>query len=201
AEKILHPGSIIKDNVFETIRVGIIDQPCTFFRRKCIESFFPLDDSLRYVMDRQLWWSYLLKYGQADILQTDEVFTNFRLHIQSKSIGEGDLFEFEFDQLKLGLFRQLHAPEILEQQLSVNVNEAKVTWDVAIKPANFILAAFASFFAERHYVKDELNDTSKLMKHVRKWKQWDMNKKEWKLWLAANLLPASFIMYLKKLKQ
>src|SRR5665647_1802387 len=33
-ERTLHPGSIIKETVFETIQIGIIDQPCTFFRKQ-----------------------------------------------------------------------------------------------------------------------------------------------------------------------
>ena len=199
-ERTLHPGSIIKRSIFETIQIGIIDQPCTFFRKQCIDDFFPLETSLHYVMDRQLWWFYLLKYGQKNILQTDDVFTNFRLHSQSKSVGEEALFENEFDRLKLSLFRHLKAPEILEQQLAKNEIGLSVKWEVGIGPKNFILAAFASFFADRHYVKEDLNVASKLMKLVMKWKKWKMNKKEWKLWITTNLLPTSLLMRLKKMK-
>ncbi|MEO6456043.1 MAG: glycosyltransferase family 2 protein [Ginsengibacter sp.] len=199
ADKILHAGSVIKNNVYETIRYGIIDQPCTFFRKKNIDEFFPLDISLHFVMDRQLWWNYLLKYGQQNILVTNEIFTNFRFHPQSKSSGEADLFEAEFDQLKLSLFQQLHAPIILEEQLANN-KALKITWQVHIHPINFILAAFASFFAERRYVKEDMYVASKLMKLVKQWKQWRMNKKEWKLWIATNLIPISTLKVLKKLK-
>lgn len=200
AEKVLHPGSVIKENIFETIRVGIINQPCTFFRKKSIDAFFPLNDSLRYAMDRQLWWHYLLQYGQAHILQTKEIFSNFRLHPQSKSVAEGELFESEYNGLRLSLFKSLHAPAILQQQLP-GTKEIDIKWDIRIQPAQCILAAFASYYAERHYIHDGLNITRSLMKLTLKWKRGRLNKTEWKMWIAANLLPARFTMSLKKLKQ
>lgn len=198
-EKILHPGSIIKRNIFETIRVGIIDQPCTFFRRKAVDVFFPLDTSLKYAMDKELWWRYLLKYGQQNILQTNEIFTNFRLHPQSKSVGEGDQFENEYDGLRLSLFSQLHAPGILCQQVTTT-KETEADWDIRIQPTDHILAAFASFYAERRYVNDELDITAQLMRLVSKWKHWKMNKTEWKLWIASVFFPSRFVMFLKKMK-
>ncbi len=199
-QKILSPGSIIKENIFETIRVGIIDQPCTFFRRSTIEAFFPLDNSLCYVMDRQLWWNYLLRFGQEDILQTVEIFTNFRLHPRSKSVEAGALFEHEFDRLKLSLLTQLKAPVVLEQQILNRDLLLNHKWSIEIKPVNFIPAAFACFYAERCYVKKDLKTTAKLMKYVKRWKGIQMNKTEIKLWIACNLFPQGVTRFLKKLK-
>ena len=199
-DKILHLGSIIGKNIFETIRIGIIDQPCTFFKKESINTFFPLDDSLRYVMDRQMWWSYLLKYGQDDILTTLEIFTNFRLHSKSKSIGEADQFESEFDRLKLSLFRQLHAPVLLEKQLKENVSLVHRNWEIAILPEAYILGAFATWYAERYYVKDELDKVSDLMQLVKKWKGMQMNKKEWKLWMTSVVIPLKMTRSIKRIK-
>ncbi len=201
ADKILHSGSVIKEDVFETIQIGIIDQPCTFFSKKNIDNFFPLDISLRYVMDRQLWWSYLLKYGQAHILITDEIFTSFRQHPQSKSVGEADLFEAEFDRLKLSLFRQLNIPAIVEKQLPENTAPIAMQWEINIEPANYIAAAFAARFAEKYYVKDDLAAVSQLMQLVRKWKKWVMNKKEWKLWIISTIIPGILINTAKQIKR
>ena len=114
--KTLNFGSIIKENVYETLRVGIIDQPCTFFRKKKIDAFFPLNEMLHYVMDRQLWWGYLLQYGQGQILQTDEMFTWFRLHSQSKSIEQQKFFEGETDLLRSSLFTHLNAPAVCKKR-------------------------------------------------------------------------------------
>ena len=200
SDKILHLGSVIGKNVFETIRIGIIDQPCTFFKRDKIQHAFPLDVSLKYVMDRQMWWSYLLKYGQDNILKTAEIFTWFRLHSQSKSIGEADQFEAEFDRLKLTLFRQLNAPVILENQLHKNLAVLNKSWEISIRPAHIIPAAFAAWYAERYYIKDDLRAVSKLMQLVKKWKGNNMNKKEWKLWLMSTMIPWSLVKTAKQIK-
>jgi len=199
-KKTLNPGSVIKENIFETIRIGIIDQPCSFFRSDKIKDFFPLNVSLKYAMDRQLWWLYLLKYGQQNILQINEVLTNFRLHSQSKSVIDGVIFETEYDRLRISLFEELGAPDLLKKELTENIIPVESKWQIDIEPSDFILAAFASFYAERHYVKDDLITTSKLMKYVKKWKKNRMNQKEKKLWLAANAIPHSLTMGLKKLK-
>ena len=200
SDKILHKGSVIGKNVFETIRIGIIDQPCTFFRSDNIKHAFPLDISLRYVMDRQLWWSYLLKYGQNNILKTAEIFTWFRLHSQSKSIGEADLFEAEFDRLKLTLFRQLNAPAVLENQLHENLALLNKLWEISIRPTAFIPAAFAAWYAERYYVKDDLATVSKLMQLVKKWKGKNTNKREWKLWVMSTIIPGALVKTAKQIK-
>ena len=200
-EKTLNAGSIIKQNVYETIRVGIIDQPCTFFRKKKIDIFFPLDESLHYVMDRQLWWGYLLKYGQEHILETNEIFTWFRLHPKSKSIKQQKYFEAETELLRLSLFRHLEAPVILEKQLNChNRPSPAIRWNVLIQHSTKVLAAHAAHYAERKYVQDDLEATSKLIKHVMRWKGIGMNAKEWKLWIAVCLIPKPLTRLFKKFK-
>ena len=200
SDKIFFPGSVISSTVFETIRVGIIDQPCTFFRKKNINDFFPLDTSLRYLMDKQLWWCYLLAYGQENIRSVDDVFTNFRLHPQSKSVAEPEFFTQEFDRLKSALFLQLNAPEILLLQLSKDTKPVNLKWLVKIKPVNFILAAFASYYAERSYINEEMNTAAKLIRLVKKHKGLRMNKTEVKIWIASCLMPSWLLWKLKKIK-
>ena len=199
--KVLHTGSTIRKSIYETIREGIIVQPATFFKIACIKDFFPLDNSLRYLMDRQLWWNYLLQYGQQNIMQTDIVFTNFRLHAASKSVSEANYFETEFDRLKLSLFQQLNAPEILKNQLQTDIIPAKIVWNPINLSDDRTLAAFAAFYAERKYVKGDLHVVSKLMKHVVKWKNGRMSKNEWKHWIAANAAPEFLVAGLKKIKK
>ena len=200
--KTLNVGSIIKKNVYETIRVGIIDQPCTFFRKKKIDVFFPLAESLHYVMDRQLWWGYLLQYGQDQILQTDEIFTWFRLHAQSKSIEQQKYFEGETNLLRLSLFRQLNAPPDLEEQLNARQRHVlAINWNIQIPHSTKILAAFATYYGERHYIKNNLTGTAELMKHVRRWKGIGMNAKDRKLWIAACVIAQPITSLIKKLKK
>jgi glycosyltransferase involved in cell wall biosynthesis len=198
--KISHPGSIIKQQVFETIRVGIIDQPCTFFKIEAIKNIFPLNHSLRYVMDRQLWWGYLLQHGQNNIICTQQVFTNFRLHAQSKSVADAEWFEKDFDRLKISLCKQLNAPEILLQQIENDLPELNIQWKINIAPKENILAAFAGYYAQRCYEKENLATTAQLMRWVKKWKGLQLSSSELKLWVATCLVPKPMLMALKKLK-
>ncbi|RZK12982.1 MAG: glycosyltransferase [Flavobacterium sp.] len=189
--------SFISQDLYKTIRAGIIDQPCTFFRRKKIASFFPLHVSLRYVMDRQLWWQYLLQNGQDRILQVEDVFTRFRLHEESKSILEGHYFSDEFEQLKESLFRQLHAPDDLLKQVKVNAASLPLNWPVRSEQREQILAAFASSFAERRYVEKNRIELKKLTALLKSWKGYRMDTTEWKWWLTAHCLPSKAFHYLK----
>ena len=200
SQKILHPGSIICNNVYETIRVGIIDQPCTFFRKINIDKYFPLNISLHYTMDRQLWWRYLVEYGQGAILEVDDVLTNFRLHPHSKTVCGADKMEIEFDKLKLSLMNTLNAPDILKQQVDKNTISLLFNWQIQVKDAHLILAEFASFYALRKYIKSELEIAAQLIRLVKKWKGLKMTKNEWRLWISCNLLPRFLLMQLKQVK-
>lgn len=200
-EKILYEGSVVAKNVYETIRIGIIDQPCTFWRKAVIDDFFPLDIGTRYVMDRQLWWSYLLHYGQQQIHQSLDIFTHFRLHPKSKSISDGTLFETDFDRLKYSLFKQLNAPDILISQLPKEIDPADIKWKIGRLQPNHILASFAIFYAKRSYVNDDWCMTAALMRWIKKWKGLRMNADEFKLWIAVVLLPRPILKKLKQLKK
>lgn len=199
-EKIFHQGSVIGKDVFETIRTGIIDQPCTFWKKNSIDKLFPLDKSLRYVMDRQLWWAYLLQYGQENIIKVKEVFTHFRLHPASKSVSEESHFDNDFDRLKRSLFEQLEAPEILKQQLVPGVSAVSVHWRVHIRPADHILAAFAFYYAGRAYVKENMPVVKALMRWVKKWKKGKLSKPEFRLWALSCIIPWPLLKMLKKIK-
>lgn len=200
-KKKITKGSIIKKDVYETIREGIINQPCTFFRTKYIQDFFPLPISLNYVMDRQLWWSYLFKYGQKNILQTNNVLTNFRIHPNSKSGSEQAGFEKEFEKLKLTLLLQLKAPEILIDQLDKNIKPLTFVWNIYNHEAESIVAPFATFYAERNYVANNLNHAAELMKYVKKYKYKSITLREWKLWFLTNVIPHSLLKLLKSIKK
>lgn len=198
-DRVLHAGSIIKENVYQSILTGVIDQPCTFFSKSPIEPFFPLDISLCYVMDRQLWWSYLLKFGQDYILQTEDVLTNFRLHSISKSVAYADLFEAEFDRLKGSLLKQLKAPQVLLNQFEEGIKPLNRYWDIKIEEQK-IIAAFAGYYATCSYVKDDWQATKQLIKLVKKYKGEPLSKTEWKQWFSTNVLSEKSLQFFKGIK-
>lgn len=86
----------IKSSPTATILNVEMNQPGTFYRTSIVKYLGGLNKSLRYVFDNELWFRYLTKYGLGKIGLTDSLFTNFRLHKDSKTVKEGfDLFGLE----------------------------------------------------------------------------------------------------------
>jgi hypothetical protein len=139
-----------------------------------------------------------LAYDQQNIRRVDDIFTNFRLHASSKSVAEAGLFEKESERLILSLFDRLNAPAILKAQILKGIEPAVVMWPEKIVKEKYILAAFASFYAERTYVMEDMPATVKFMQLVKKYKGWHMNTKEIKLWIVTCLLPSWLLWKLKK---
>jgi len=66
-----------------------VDQPSTVFRRKVYEQI-PLDESLHYAMDLDLWFAFLCRYGNAHTVYNDSLLVKFREHDSSKTISRQD---------------------------------------------------------------------------------------------------------------
>ncbi len=74
------------------LRENFISQMGVFWRRSFWEAVGPLDESLMYTMDYDLW---LRMGGQIDPMILDAVLSQFRLHGQSKS---GAVNRAQFDE-------------------------------------------------------------------------------------------------------
>ncbi|MGF1534727.1 MAG: glycosyltransferase family 2 protein [Bernardetiaceae bacterium] len=68
-------------------------QPAAFFRRTLWQAVGPLDESLHYAMDYDLFLRMRL---QADFLPVQEVFAVYRLHPQSKTVSQQEKFAEEY---------------------------------------------------------------------------------------------------------
>ena len=198
---VFHPGTVLLENWYETLRVGIYTQPCSFMRKKEAEKCFPLNISLRYVMDRELWWKFLLQNGQEGVKKIPEQLSNFRLHPSSKSVGEQDLFWIEFDRLKRSLFTQLGTPEYFYSPLTDHQSNLSVKWPVLQSDRTGILCAFASYYAGRAYVNDDLKATRLFIHFIKKHKGSKLNASELKMWMLSSVLPHSLVHTIKKIRQ
>lgn len=195
------PGTVIKDNWFDTLRVGIYTQPCSFMRMQEAKTCFPLCTSLRYVMDRELWWKFLLQYGQEGVRKVEEQLTFFRLHSSSKSVSEQAHFEHEYDSLKRGLFEQLNAPDFFFTPLFGESANPGIFWPVSSKDRQGILCAFAAYFAARAYVNDDLANTAHFMKFLKEHKPGKLSPSEWKMWTLSVLFPHSVVQGIKSMRK
>lgn len=86
----LYPGNLAK-----TIGLARIDQPETFFRKKCLEKMGPLNTSFHYLMDRDLWIRYLFAFGLSGIERDNTLLVHFRLHSESKTVSQQKSFKQE----------------------------------------------------------------------------------------------------------
>ncbi|MBY0426500.1 MAG: glycosyltransferase [Cytophagales bacterium] len=164
----ISPGTDIYPNqVSKTIGWARIDQPETFFRKRYLDSLFPLDQDLHYLMDRDLWIRYLLEFGLDGIRESEEVLVNFRLHPQSKTVSLQSKFELERDNLYYTLavfFDCLNEKKHLEQTIS----QIKL-WDLKKFPTSNLAAVKAAvqyFFVKKSdefYYSKQYREAKKML--------------------------------------
>lgn len=83
-----HTGWWNADSLEKTLIYGEWNQPGSFFRREVWETLFPLDESLNVMMDNELWFRYLFKYGTSKVKYVPTTFAHGRYHDDSKSIKD-----------------------------------------------------------------------------------------------------------------
>ena len=81
--------SELKD-IHNTIGNTLMHQPSTFMRLNRLLEICKLKETLKYIMDQDLWIRYLLKYGQNKIQITDKILAHFRVHNTSKTFYFGN---------------------------------------------------------------------------------------------------------------
>jgi glycosyltransferase involved in cell wall biosynthesis len=99
-------GSDVYNSLSKTIGYARMDQPETFFRRSVLTQTGLLNDELHYLMDRDLWIKYLFSFGLSGIQEVDDTFINFRMHHESKTGSQFDLFQIDHDSFYLSMSRQ-----------------------------------------------------------------------------------------------
>jgi glycosyltransferase involved in cell wall biosynthesis len=84
----LYPGvTSYPDNLARTIAKLNIGQPETFFALSAVRAMGPLSPQLHFCMDAEWWLKYLLLFGNNQVKKTEDVFVNFRLHDDSKTVS------------------------------------------------------------------------------------------------------------------
>lgn len=78
-------------------------QPSVFYRTAIVKKLGGLNPHLHYCMDMDLWFRFLINYGQQNILETDEVLSQFLVHPNSKTVAN----EREMRAEKYGVYRVL----------------------------------------------------------------------------------------------
>jgi glycosyltransferase involved in cell wall biosynthesis len=87
-----------------TLGYGLVNQPGMFYRTETLRKLLPLNESLHFCMDLDLWMRYLIANGQDNLLETDFCLAGFRFHEASKTESAKNPFRKERDQLYVEMY-------------------------------------------------------------------------------------------------
>jgi glycosyltransferase involved in cell wall biosynthesis len=152
--------SVFEGDLAKTIGRARIDQPETFFRLQQIIELGGLNENLHYLMDRDLWIKYLLKFKLDYIQHSEDVLVNFRLHDASKTIGQSMLFDEERNNYFYNVFVNsglTQAANLLNQNISCShltgvpkIEDMSLASDVA---NHFLLLLVEEFYQQNDKVR------------------------------------------------
>ena len=137
-------GTTLGDSLEATIERCHIAQPSTFFRSREFKLISPVPEDIHYIMDGEIWMRFLLMYGQKSFKKIDKPLVNFRLHENSKTVGNSEVDNFLFERSSIVLDLQnfvgvppsvinywreavFKSPKILQLNRQWKINKAHIT--------------------------------------------------------------------------
>lgn len=194
---------IYAGNLEKTIGWARIDQPETFFKRSVFEKIGPIDSELRYLMDRDLWIKYLLHFNLENIVKTNHVIVNFRLHNTSKTVSQGTHFQKEHDTWYYAFAVQNGLTELaktIKENFKVNEQfNIKNLPELKQEFAKKIINYFIFLRAVEYYSQNNKSAAKKLFLLINE-NFLSGNDKNWlkKLEFRNNFLPSFVLSYIRK---
>ena len=104
----VHQTELYK-SIEETMVVQRINQPASFYKMAVVKDLGGVNTNLNYIMDLDLFYRYLAKEGQSKILLVKEIFSNFRLHDNSKTVQLQQKFRDEENALWYFILNKIKA--------------------------------------------------------------------------------------------
>lgn len=93
----------IWDSLEATLGNYSMGQPSVFYRTDIVKQLGGLNKNLHLCLDMDLWFRFLLKFGQTKIEYTDNVLSEFLIHDDGKSSSQAEKMKAE----KYGIYRAL----------------------------------------------------------------------------------------------
>ena len=181
----------IKPTVAQTCLNIEMNQPGTFYRTPEIKVLGGVNQSLRYVFDNELWMRFLCQFGQNHIQFTEQLMVHFRLHGNSKSVGEGfGLFNKEQEQIRYQLAKQCGlSDELLELQTQFfgKLNYQTSHWNTEKLNTNEYTAFFADKFMLTLFRKGKRKQAKQAMHQSITNGYFKLNRKYISLWFKLLL--------------
>ena len=110
--------------VGDTILAGIINQPSTFFKT-AIFRHLGVNEQFHFTMDLDLWYRYLLQFGQQRVLLSDNLLTYFRLHEASKTVALSPRFAEDIRKVMYNILFSVNSPQELLEFVLLSVGDGK----------------------------------------------------------------------------
>ena len=186
------------NNLAKTIGQGRIDQPETFFRRSVLNDLKLLNPDLKYLMDRDLWMRYLLKFGLDAVSKIDDVIVNFRIHSASKSFTQKRNFQIEHDSWFYALAKKYSLTsyqDLIQQHFTLNQHFGIINLEnkYDINLIENILNYYLLLRANELYASDQIRAAKEILAEIKVESFAEVDKKLLKQLLFRSTIP-SFIL-------
>ncbi len=142
-DKFIEPYPILPWNLEKLKETCFLSQPSVFFRRRMIEKFGPLNESLHYCLDYEYWLR--LAFGGAQFAHLPKVLAATRLYADTKTLGSRVAVHKEINDMMLKKFNRVpdrwlfnYAHVILEKKKMTRSNRWLFT--PALVALSFIFA-------------------------------------------------------------
>ncbi len=194
----------IRKTVTDTILNVEMNQPGSFYRLEIVKELGGVNESLRYVFDDELWFKYLCKYGLDRIKFCDKLFVQFRLHGNSKSVGNGySEFWKEITNIYYEIASQAKVRDFILSKIKTNTLLFKyktALWDFS----EFEKERFEAWFANKYqylFYKDFMyKEAEYCIKLAIKYKTIDNFRKAIQLWLKLFFINRRILNWFRKQK-
>jgi glycosyltransferase involved in cell wall biosynthesis len=150
----------LSETVGYTLLEGKITQPSTFFKTSVFREL-GVDEAFHFTMDLELWYRYLLKFGQSKVFLSEKVLAYFRLHESSKTVALSPKFTEDINKVTYNILYSLQMPDELLRFFIQKINSDKFV------PTKYVISipkvelnsyvASCAWYAIYHY--NEIKDT------------------------------------------
>lgn len=188
--------SFLGDSIGSTMANYSMAQPSHFYRTDHIKALGGLNSNLHYVMDMDLWFRFLLKYGGAKIVGTDTVLSEFWLFENSKSTAQSKAMRLEKYAIFMTVLVKLNAPEFLLEMVAEKASDIRIDYPMYDLESTNFLSEFSWHLLLEAYDNGDLDRASKLLDLVNLGPR--LNSVQRAEWLLRVKGPSS--IFIKKLR-
>ncbi len=192
----------VKNNTAQTITNVEMNQPGTFYDLEKIKQLGGVNETLNYVFDDELWFRFLSKYGQKNIVFTDKIYAHFRLHETSKSVHDGFIkFITERNTVFVEMAKQLNFPDflikIIAKEKIVDYYKTGI-WDFKYIDKETFQAWFCNKYQYTFYKNFKYKETEYCVRYLLRNKKAKFNKKFVSLFFKTIILNRKLLNKLRK---